>query len=364
MKSRLVVSALAVVLATASGCAVPAGADPSAQAQDEQEQTSQIADALEVQSLLDTAQAWGQKLGPVLGLASSIYGMYQDVPGKLAAMNAKLDTISSDLNALKTQVAAIDAKLDATFQADVVAPLETSEKYVSIDMKNQMDTLAAPGNEKLVNDWSSIRDTLDARYGDADTAGNRVLAYFTPDGLAATPASKYTPAQWYRIFGLELRAALAKVALRDAKATLASTYYDRAQTPEFKASRATAIADLVATVKDVSPQLRSLAALWVTARDVPGTMAQQCYQSGTWTRYPINPHAENTFPVESFRDVGGSYTSEGFNWMPQTRMSGCPAALDAYKKDLPAKVDAWVKANLNDPIAAMEGIPANWAAPL
>lgn len=371
MFSRFATPAFALVFSVAAlssiGCAAPVAGTADAPS----ENVATTEQALDGSSLLDTATQLGQKAGPVISAASFLYGLYQNVPGKLDAMNAKLDGIAGDTAAIKTQVAAIDTKMDEQFQADFLASMGAAENYIAIDMKNQMTTLAQPGNERLANesDWVTITTALNTHLTNTDTANQKVLEYFVPEGVTAT---KYTAAQWYRIFGYQLRAALVKVALRDAQATLASTYNDRAPSLESAARKQTAIANLVSTVENVTPQLRAIGDLYVAARN--GALANAaCFDNGTyrnqWYVDPFAGMAYMTFSYQSFRDEGASYTSPQYTTGTTNlsmggridRTNQCEIALEKYRYDIQPKIDAFVKANVDAPIASLQAVPANWA---
>lgn len=365
MFSRLTTSLLAVVFGVSAlattGCAATTGDDESADATE----TSAQALAVDPSSLLETAQQWGQKAGPALSLAGTLYGFYQDVPGKLDAMNAKLDVIAGDTAAIKSQLAVIDTKMDEQFKADFLAPMGAAENYISIDMKNLVAALQNGSNvdESL---WLTTSTALSSQLEAADTASEKVLTYFAPEDAVA---SKWTATQWFRIYGYYLRASLVKIALRDAQATLASTYFDRTPTAEYAARKQMAVANLVSTVQDVAPTLRRIRGYYVTARDLPGLLAQQCFVSGTYQ----NIISVDLFlgvdqvmsPYESFRDPGAQYTSQQF---PTARigkrehLNTCEERLGAYRYDMAPRIETFIKDSLDAPIASIEAIPANWDA--
>jgi hypothetical protein len=357
MFSRFTKPAVVFILAlsTAAGCAAPTESSDDVSS----EVTGTQTQALGVATLVDTAVAFGAKAGPVVSVASSIYAMYQDVPGKLEAMNSKLDTVINNTAEIQRQVSDINAKLDAQFQADVVGPIAAAENYIAIDMKNQMTMLAMPGNEKVANDWDIYNNALNIHYAAADAAGEKLLAKFFPPGTQ--PA--YTAAQWNRIFGLYLRASLVKVAIRDAKATLATTYFERTQSSTYAAAQTTTVGDLEGTVNQVVPKLESMKDSFVTARNMPNSLAQQCYVSGT---YQI-PRTVTTAKggtrtvyvnanLYAFRDPGASYTSANYK-----ALANCNSALSSYKAPLAARFNAWVHDNMEAPTAGLEAINANWA---
>lgn len=366
--TSVVTAALVVTAVATTGCAGSVGEDsaPSDEENGATVETATVseAEALDLSSLLDTAQELGTKAGPVFDVAHAIYSMYQDVPGKLDAMNAKLDGIAGDTAAMKKQLAAIDAKMDDQFKADFLAPMGAAENYVAIDMKNLMGSLQT-STAADEGTWLTTTNALNNQIEAADTASEKVLDYFAPTDAVA---SKWTATQWYRIYGYYLRASLVKIALRDAQATLASAYYDRNPTPEYAARKQTAIANLVSTVQDVTPELRTLGDMYVTARDLPGLTQATCFDNGTYRNFLLQDAMGMpiyvTAPYQSFRDVGAQYQSPQYMTAHPgsvTRSAECSMRLDSYRADVLPKIDAFVKSNIDAPIASLEAIPANWA---
>lgn len=369
MFSRITASVAALVIGVSAiattGCAGAVG--DGADMQDSSATTAATkttTQALDGGSLFDTVQQLGQKAGPALSAAGFLYGLYTNVPGKLDAMNAKLDVIAGDTAAIKAQLAVIDAKMDDQFKAEFLGPMGTAENYISIDMKNLMTTLqSSQGVDE--GTWNTTANALDSQIQATDTASETVLSYFAPTDAVA---SKWTATQWFRVYGYYLRASLVKIALRDAEATLASTYYGRSPTADWAARKQTAVANLVSTVQQVTPVLRRIGDFYVTARDIPGLMKQTCFQNGTYRNIlGINPFVGviyNDDPYESFRDPGAQYTSQQYvtsNQGDPRRYSLCAPALMAYREDMSTKVADFVKTSIDAPIATITGVPATWA---
>jgi hypothetical protein len=363
MFSRLSTSVLALVFGVsalaATGCAAPTGDVPEESSGTET--TGTTTQALDPMSLVNTASQFGQKLGPALSTASFIYGLYQNVPGKLDAMNTQLATISGGVTKIQAQLDGIDKKLDTQFQAQNIAPLGTAENFIAIDMKNLMENLPASGFSDTL--YSTNTAAIGRELSTATTAGQAILENFAPEGVLANTMK---PAEWFRVYGIYLRASLVKIALRDAQANLEAAYDNNASTPDTVARKNIAIANYRDTIDEVTPNLVRLRDLYIAARRTPLANTDCFYVENYYYQVDIDWLGQPVYGYvtqQSFKDEGAQYQSPPYlvqNPGSEVFTMQCQSNLRNYQNDMLPKIDAFVWTQFNGPIVDLNKIPSSW----
>jgi len=67
--------------------------------------------------------------------------------------------------------------------------------------------------------------------------------------------------------------------------------------------------------------------------------------------------AQVPVPLYSYADPGAGFTSTAY-----PSVTVCDLTRTSYQGSLQGNLDAWMKANMYDPIAGIEAIPGNWGA--